>query len=212
MTSSGRAPSPSGGDDPAIQGVQIPAFWHLLNRGEPMPTGHLDSRAWNAIEELREQGRLTVTDDKRIAGSLGLTVLPTRHRIDVVEGQRFTWCALDAVAILAALSRSGSVTTSPPGAHEALTIQYDHGTVIDAPQESVLLIPGEPTGPVVQTWCPLTNLFPDTDSARSWAHSRRVEDYRLLSVAEAVDEGAPLWIALLGHQGPDDFRGSAPSS
>lgn len=204
MTSRANIPLPADQLDPVLRGIQVRAFTHLLEHGRPMPVDDLPAEERAGIAELRERGRLTLTDEGAITGSLGLTVVPTRHRMELAEGTRFTWCALDAVSIVPALRRSATVTSDVPDAPETITIRFQDGQLVETPPHVVVLVPGEPPGPVVETWCPFSNLFPDNARAHSWARHRGLDGYTVFDLPDAIAEGTPLWTTVLDGQFDDD--------
>jgi hypothetical protein len=190
--------------DPFLRGIQVRAFFRLLETGEPVPieqVGPADRlpEVRKAVHGLLERGRMTTTDE-RVTGSLGLTVQETPHRLELAEGVRHTWCALDAIGILPALDRTGVVVSLVPDTAENVRIEFEDGRVRAAAFDLVLLVPGPPTGPVVQTWCPLANLFPSDGRARMWARTHGIEDYTLLDLPDAIDQAAPLWRAVLAEE------------
>ncbi|MFI9550581.1 organomercurial lyase [Nonomuraea endophytica] len=182
--------------DPRVRALQADAFEHLLATGKAMP---VDEQDLATVADLLNRGRLTV-EAGAIDGVLGLTIRATRHRLQLPEGVRYTWCALDAVAIMAVLGRSGTVTTRAAPDDEVLRVVFASGEVVSAPPGAVLLVPGEPTGPVVETWCPMANLFPGPDHAHAFARHHALTGYTVLELAEAIAEGAPLWAAALNRQ------------
>jgi hypothetical protein len=204
MTRTDKIPLPADQLDPVLRRLQVRAFQHLLKRGQPMTVDDLPAEEHNAVDELRQRGRLTVTTEGHISGSLGLTVVPTRHRMVLAEGIRFTWCALDAISIVPALRRTATVISEVPDAAETITVTYRHGRLSTAPSDAVVLIPGEPQGPVVETWCPFANLFPHMARASSWARHRGLDDYTILDLPDAIDEGTPLWTVVLEGEFDDD--------
>jgi Alkylmercury lyase len=187
--------------DPFLRGVQVRAFFALLETGEPVPIERVgpadrlpEVRA--AVHGLLERGRMTTTAE-RVTGSLGLTVRETPHRLELAEGVRYTWCALDAIGILPALDRTGLVVSAVPDTTENVRIEFDAGRVRIAPSGLALLVPGAPTGPVVLTWCPLANFFPTEEQARIWADRHGIEDFTVIDLPEAIDQAAPLWRTVL---------------
>src|SRR5580692_3277152 len=56
------------------------------------------------LAELAAAGRVRLADTGEVQGSLGLTVIRTRHEVRVGQAAGYTWCALDAVGILGALA------------------------------------------------------------------------------------------------------------
>lgn len=191
--------------DPFSRSVQVRAFYELLDTGEPVgiertgPAERLpDVR--DAVRTLSERGRMTVAPDGRITGSLGLTVEKTRHRLELAEGPRYTWCVIDAFGILPALDRSGVVRTAVPGTGEPVRIDFEDGRVRDAPPALVVFVPGAPTGPVVQTWCPLANAFLNEAQATAWARDHGMNGYLLFSLPEAIRQAEPAWRAVLAGE------------
>lgn len=192
--------------EPFPRAVQVRAFFELLETGEPVPIERIGpadglARVRTVVDGLREHGRLTTTPAGHITGSLGLTVLETPHRLELAEGVRHTWCALDAVGILPALDRTGLLVSGVPDAgrdtSESVRIEFEAGRVSSAPPDLALLVPGAPTGPVVQTWCPFANFFPSDVRARRWAREQGVEDFTVLDLPGAIGRAAPMWRAVL---------------
>ncbi|MFI6503977.1 organomercurial lyase [Nonomuraea typhae] len=190
-------PLPADPADPVQRAVQARAFCSLLASGRPVPVEGLSRSEQHAVADLRQRGRLTLTAHGAIDGSLGLTIRPTRHRLELAEGVRYTWCALDAVAIMATLERTGTVVSRPPDSRDSVQVAFAAGEVAQAPDGAALLVPGAATGPVVQTWCPLANLFTGAEQAHVFARRRGLTDYTVLDLGEAIAEGVPLWTAAL---------------
>ena len=73
-----------------------------------------------ALRWLHDAGLVERDTAGRVVGIAGLTLEPTKHRL-VLDGQGlYTWCAIDAVGIPAALSLDAQVTTSC--AHRGATL------------------------------------------------------------------------------------------
>lgn len=187
-------------DDPLSAAVRARSFLALLATGRSVPAealgvpagmGAADVR--EAIDGLRSAGRITV-DDNGINGSLGLSVVPCRHRIDLPQGRRYTWCALDAVGILGALGATGSITsTSPDG--EPVAVRFARGRPIGA-SGLVILLPERGSGPTVHTWCPLVNFFAGPERARAWSDERELVA-TVVPLAEATTLATGLWRAAI---------------
>ena len=89
--------------DPVQLTVQASAFGllgatgrHSLDRrnGRCRP-GH----GAEVLDGFARTGNVSLKGD-RVGGIAGLTIEPTQHRIELAVGQRWTWCALDAIGIV----------------------------------------------------------------------------------------------------------------
>ncbi|WP_170191876.1 organomercurial lyase [Saccharothrix syringae] len=203
-------PSLDAPGDALTAAVRARSFLHLLDTGRPVPVVALGTPAGRTAAEVRRvvdalagSGRLTLTEDRgAVTGSLGLSVVPTRHRLDLHRGTYHTWCALDAVGILGALGATGRITsTTPTGLPVAVDFADGEPT---GPPGPVLLLPERGTGPPVTTWCPLVNFFTDLDQARAWSAARGLTA-SVVPLREATSFGAGLWreaIAAADDLGP----------
>jgi hypothetical protein len=100
-----------------------------------------------------------------VTGSHGLSVTPTRHELlfheDSGEQRHFwTWCAWDAVGILAALEASGQVRSTSPSSGAPVEVTFHRGSLYRAdPDLVVFFADADCCGSVVEQWCPLVNFF-----------------------------------------------------
>jgi hypothetical protein len=190
-------------DDPLTAAVRARAFLLLAGTGRPVPVSAVGTpEGWapqdvrRALDGLLQAGRLTVADDGDLTGSLGITVQPTRHLMVLPQGERYSWCALDALGIFGALGVSGQIRSSTPR-DEPVTVDIDSGSPRDY-GELVLLVPERKSGPVVQDWCPLVNFFADAPSAMHWADERGLAGMSI-GVHEASDLGTRVWTKALAQ-------------
>jgi alkylmercury lyase len=176
------------------------AFRLLLEHGQPAAIPRIAEITGRPLEpvradvaELSRAGRAQRTADGSVCGCLGLTLQPTRHAICVDGALLHTWCALDALGIMAALPATGWIESTCPGTGRPLHVDIDAG------------VPREPAGPwvvfvaerrqvasVVAEWCPLVNMFEDAASARSWASGQGVSG-ECLTLAQTAEFGRALW-------------------
>lgn len=156
---------------------------------------HLSARA--VADDLRwlvDRGRARV-DDGVVVGVAGLSAVPTRHRITMDERERFTWCAIDALGILASGRFDGTVHSTPPGGERPVVVRFVAGTPAET-GAAVFVVGDEPCASVVDDWCPNVNLFSDATAARAW-QSRSGVSGEVVDVAEAAARAAPSWQPLL---------------
>lgn len=197
-------------DDPLSAAVRAQLFLALLATGHPIPVAAVGAPAGidvaavrQAIDALVSAGRVTVTDGMQaVTGSLGLSVVPCRHRLDLPLGRRYTWCALDAVGVFGALRTTGSITSTTPRG-ERVMVRLSDGRPVGA-GTVVVLIPERGPGPTVHSWCPLVNFFLAAEHARDWSDENDLPA-AIVPVREVTSLGTELWrdaIAAASGLGP----------
>jgi hypothetical protein len=150
-----------------------------------------------ALRDLLARGAARVDYQGRLLAIAGLSVVSDRHRIDIAGRTFWTWCAFDAIGILAAIGRDGSLSTTEPETANPITVVFEQGR--PAASDAALLLPATSTevcANVIEEWCSLANLFTTEARARGWARVRRVEA-RILALPEAADLGRANWLPLL---------------
>jgi alkylmercury lyase len=196
-----------------LAAIRAAGFRLLLDTGMPV-----DQAAWAAAAGLDSdafaealcagigRGRVELDDAGGLVGIAGLTVNPTRHRLEIGQVTRWTWCALDAVGILGALSANGAVLSVDPGTGEDIEIVFRDG--VPQGNASMFIAGGYDGGNVVESWCPLVNFFATSDDARSWAASQGF-DGDVVSVTGVVGEAAEMWKPVVKQNTSQDDRGAS---
>ncbi|MEW9548339.1 organomercurial lyase [Nonomuraea sp. NPDC050783] len=193
--------------EPRQAALRAAAFHLLLRSPDPVPPRRLAAELGEETETvvadldlLDRAGRIRRTADGDVLASLGLTLVPTRHRIAAGPAERHTWCALDALGILGALATDGWIESEAPGAGGRMRIDVRGGVPVGHPAAYVLFVAEQaPVASVVDQWCPLVNFFTDAESARSWAASARAEG-RTLGLDEAARYATRLWLPLINAE------------
>src|SRR6266536_3608411 len=107
---------PDLGGGPAFEHTLLARAFHLLlDDHRPVSA----ARVAQALASLDRQGRLRRDPAGAVSGSHGLSLTPTAHELLLEhpagrERQYWTWCAWDAVGILAALDASGRIRSTSP--------------------------------------------------------------------------------------------------
>lgn len=181
------------------------AFRLILAVGTPAAPSRLaaitglstDSVAAN-LAALAAAGRVRLTAAGEVQGSLGLTVIHTRHQVRVGETTRYTWCALDAVGILGALTSDGRIDSVNGVTGTRFGIDFIKGIPAGHDQSWVLFVAAnrEVTS-VIDQWCPLVNFFEDAETASEWAARYSIAG-ECLTIAQATEFGSKLWRQALG--------------
>jgi hypothetical protein len=237
----GQPDLPDLGDGPAFErAILARAFRLLLDDHRPVSVARLaqalafdPGRVAQTLEALDRQGRIRRDQAGAVTGSHGLSLTPTPHELLLEHpggrAQRYwTWCAWDAVGILAALDASGRIRSTSPSSGATIELDFDHGQPRDPDRELVVFFAdvdcctpatgadedadGCGSGSVVDEWCPLVNFFEHADAAQAWAAEHRVRG-TAVPLAQATDQGKAAWrrwIADQEHSQPTDQLGDQP--
>lgn len=144
-------------------------------------------------EEARKQatflvrrGLLTVDDSGSIIGALGLTTEPTQYRLLLNGRALFTWCALDAVGIPAALGADAIVQTTIEG--RPFEVRLQRGRLAAASRRDVRISLPDPQMDVSirQSVCPEIRFHLES-------HAPQHPGVALLSLDEAMDSARRIW-------------------
>lgn len=183
-------------------GVRVAAFRALLATERPVSEASLAAglgasavEVQAALERLDRRGQLRRDDEGRVVGSCGLSVVPSRHELQI-GGRRFwTWCAYDAVGILGALRIDGTVRSISAATGRPLEVTFRQG----APQtDTIVIVMPDASGcdNVVEDWCPQVNFIEDEQIARSWLRSKGLLA-EVVPIAEASRRGTSAWATLI---------------
>ncbi len=110
------------------------AGFKLLQKGSTVHVRQLALKlSWTNIriqarlQEMAALGRCTLDSSGDLTGVMGLSVVPTGHQLQMLDKTFYTWCALDAVAIPAALEVHAIVNSSTADKKEDITLHYTQG-------------------------------------------------------------------------------------
>ncbi len=178
-------------------------FRLLLEHGEPVTTQRLAREAGLSESEVTDilathlQGRVELDDSGRLLGVAGLTVSQTPHQLTVGSKTRWTWCALDAVGILAALEATGTIQSTDPGTGQEINIAFTDG---QPDNDAALFILGGFDGGsnARKDWCPLVNFFSTTHDAQTWVTENKLEG-DIVSVSDITNDAAAMWEPVIDH-------------
>lgn len=146
------------------------------------------------LEGFAQTGNVSFGGDQ-VVGIAGLSVEPTRHRIELTAGRRWTWCALDAVGIVGAIGEGVIHSDMGDG---LVRIEVNDGE-IELNDHAVLVPDGYGMTSSVDQWCPLANFFPTTEAATAWAETNRVKG-QAIPVTTVAPQLIERWSALLNHE------------
>jgi alkylmercury lyase len=182
--------------------IEAAAFRELLRTRAPAPLSALatavgmeEAGVRRAAAGLACGGHIRLSDDGDVVGSAGLSVVPSRHELAIGGRQFWTWCAWDAVGILAALRASGVVTSRDPRSGRRLQVVFNDGLPGDTPAV-IFMVELTTYTSAHDEWCPLVNLFESDASARAWAAASG-RSGSVVTVAEAAARGATRWAPLV---------------
>ena len=165
-----------------------------VTRGKPVTSAAL--RGSLRVSQCELEQRLAQFPDVEFdrAGNivgLGVTLVPTSHRVQVGGKQFYTWCAFDIVLLLPQLDVEAQVQSTCPVSGQPITfVATPEGTVLDLlPAGSVLslIVPAERGDCTRATFCQQSRLFQSEQAAKTFLVGR--PDALLLSVEEAAHVG-----------------------
>ena len=185
--------------DPVVGAVRRHAFTTLLD-DQPMTAVQLAdalglSRAdvERALATLQTGGALEVDDRGRVIGVHGLTRRRTRHTIITSRRTWYTWCALDAIGIPAALSLDATVHTVCPTCNTEITIGVHRGAMVTPTGKPRLWLPRGICGHVMDDFCATANLFCNTEHLEQWQRYAGEPAGQPLSLDETARHGERVW-------------------
>lgn len=180
--------------------VRAAAFDLLLDTGQPAAitsiaasAGVDPATAAEVLEGFARTGNVSLKGD-RVVGVAGLSVEPTRHRIELTVGRRWTWCALDAIGIVGAIG-DGVIHPELGEGQKQLNVRDGE---IEWNDLAVLIPDGYGMTSAVDQWCPLANFFPTVASATVWAESNGVQG-QAMSVTAIASQLIERWASVLNH-------------
>lgn len=126
---------------------------------------------------------------------------PTRHRVTILSGLSLhVHCALDALLLPFLLGGEDvAVESVPPGTPASpISFQILRGRLFDAPEGVLVTIPLQRNmGSLRESFCPYSNIFPDSVAYEDWASSVDVPT-QALPLSEALGLARDLVAQLKG--------------
>lgn len=183
--------------EPEVAAVRSAGFRLLLDRTGPVGrqewarcAGVSMSTLSRVIEDVIALGRVQLDEEGRLLGIAGLSIAPTRHRLEIGGVTKWTWCALDAVGILGVLEADGVVYSTDPASDEDILVRFVEG----APDGDahIFILGGGLAGNVRESWCPMVNFFASRRAAEAWAEKSGV-DGDIVTVGEIAGQAAAMW-------------------
>ncbi len=181
---------------PEEAALRSAGFRLLLEHGQPVTPLQLAKEAGLSATQVTDilttnpQGRVELDSDGNVLGVAGLTLSPTPHQLTIGSKTRWTWCALDAVGILAALEAPGSIQSTDPGTGRENKIVFTKGQPDN--DAALFILGGSDGGNVREDWCPLVNFFTTRSEAEAWVAVNDLEG-DIVSVVQIADEAAAMW-------------------
>ena len=189
--------------DPVQLAVRSAAFRLLIDSGQPAAIASIakaagvePAKAAEVLDGFTRTGNVSMKGD-RVVGIAGLSIEPTQHRIELAVGQRWTWCALDAIGIVGTV---GDGVIHSQVADGAMRLNVRNGE-LESNDLAVLIPDGYGMTSAVDQWCPLANFFPTVASATAWAKSNGVEG-KATSVTAIASQLIERWRTVLNHHQP----------
>jgi alkylmercury lyase len=185
-----------------VGGIAHALWWAAFDRlrtGHPArvsdlaATLHIEpSTVEAAAADLASAGLLEQDPSGDVVGANGLTLLATRHRLVLDGVELYTWCALDAIGIPAALGVDADLTTTCGWCERARRVHVESGVPF-ADAAVVLWLPPSACANLRDEFCSLANLFCDRDHLESWRRSAGGPGGEARTVEQVADLGREWW-------------------
>lgn len=179
--------------------IRIGAFYTILN-GKPasidalaLQSGISADLTRRYIRGMADRGILVMDEDETVVGCHGLSVIPTKHHLSINGKNLFTWCAIDAVGIAAALELEAKIVSKCFQCNEAIEIDMANGEILNCSQKDarIWVVEADLNRPIVGCTCPQINFFCSEEHFNKWYKNQNKG--KLLSLAEAVKLGKCWW-------------------
>jgi hypothetical protein len=142
------------------------------------------------LERLGQAGLARQDDQQRVVGIAGLSLEPTAHRLRLDGTGLFTWCAIDAVGIPAALRVDAQIKTRCWHCGIGIELELVGGHP-PASDQRVWLPQSECTS-VFDQFCTQANMFCDSEHLGAWQAAADAIG-RALDLAGAAGLGRDSW-------------------
>ncbi|MDA8334303.1 MAG: organomercurial lyase [Peptococcaceae bacterium] len=100
-----------------------PVSLSLLADSPGRPPGEVKTE----LVRMAGEGRCTLSETDDLTGIMGLSVVPAPHQLSLGGKRFFTWCALDAAAIPAALNTDATVRSFLADERREITLHFRDG-------------------------------------------------------------------------------------
>lgn len=178
-----------------------PATVDQISRLSAIPTAELGE----AIAGLGAAGRIETNKDQ-ITGVGGLTMTPTRHILELPDAAMYTWCALDAVGIPAALDLTATVTTDCPHCNQPIHLTI-HDQTARGDSSLRLFCPTGPCNDIRGDFCSAANIFCSPEHLAHWRAEHPSQQGNELDLTATTELGLAMWHR---HRQTDDSPHEAP--
>ena len=194
-----------GDERPALLGVTPSGLalrrlsFQAVLAGLARPLGELAREAGASAddaEELVRRDLLVLDEAGRVVGAAGLSLAPIRqHRLRTRGRELWTWCAIDAVGIPAALREDAEVETTCHGCGAPVRLRFRAGEIADAshPEARLWNARHEPGRSMAHGTCGLMNLFCSPEHLDSWLAENSEARGDAVALAGAAALGRAWW-------------------
>lgn len=153
------------------------------------PSGLQQFKVDEIVEAFVSIGRAQLDEEGRISGIVGLTLDPTRHRIQLEGTELFTWCAFDAIGIPAALGSDAVVSTVCRQCGEPIEVEIRGGLTSGHSLLRGWLPTMDQCASVRTDFCPNANLFCSAEHLDAWRHTAGMPDGLVMDLGALIELG-----------------------
>jgi alkylmercury lyase len=170
------------------------ALLRLLAEGRPVEPTRLVAKAGVPAADMVERlGRRwgVRTDAGRVVGFQGLSVVETRHRLELDGRTLFTWCAWDTLFLPELLGGPAKVESSCPASGATMSMRVGPEGVSHVAPPAAVMSFVDPDGcfgeDVIQSFCRFVNFFASRKAALPWTQTH--PGTYVISIADGFEIG-----------------------
>jgi alkylmercury lyase len=186
----------------ADSAIRAAAFRLLLQTGRSVTAAQIaaeidaqPSTVEADLHRLDGAGRIRQNEAGHVIGSAGPSVALAAHELWLGPRRFWTWCAYDAVGIVAAVKANARSISRSPATGAPIQLQFVAG---HPPASPVAVFFPDDRGSIrtINDWCVNANFFENREAAQSWSTPRKIPG-KVIDLAKARRRGLEHWRPLL---------------
>ncbi len=154
-----------------------------------------ESEVIKCQETLKDVGTLVLDEEGNIVGSLGLSLVPTKHCLIINNTNKYTWCAADAIEIPAALGVDAKIFSNCSQCNDNIEIDMVKGNIQHSNHRDtcIWVVEADLNKSIVGCTCPQIDFF---CSIEHFNKAICCTNGSLLTLTQAVQLGHCWWMSI----------------
>ncbi|MGH9139385.1 MAG: organomercurial lyase [Acidimicrobiales bacterium] len=144
------------------------------------------------LEAMADRGAVELDADGNVIGIGGLSLVPTRHQLELDGVRLHTWCAVDALGIPAALEASAVARLRCTHCEQQIHVVFEQGSPGGSATVVTWFPHVTPTN-VRRDFCDVANVFCSPAHLDAWRDAAGRPPGDTLTLAEVAERGRIIW-------------------